>query len=56
MTQISKAYRNIPIIAVTADAFSEERSKAEQAGVDGYIIKPYNSVQLFCELVKFVHE
>ena len=51
-----KAYRNIPIIAVTADAFSEERSKAEQAGVDGYIIKPYNSVQLFCELVKFVHE
>lgn len=51
-----KAYRNIPIIAVTADAFSEERSKAEQAGVDGYIIKPYNSVQLFRELVKFVHE
>ena len=51
-----KAYRNIPIIAVTADAFSEERSKAEQAGVDGYIIKPYNSAQLFCELVKFVHE
>ncbi len=51
-----KAYCNIPIIAVTADAFSEERTTAEQAGVNGYIIKPYNTVQLFHELVKFVHE
>lgn len=51
-----KAYCNIPIIAVTADAFSEERSRAEKAGVNGYIIKPYNAVQLFHELVKYVHE
>ena len=31
---------SIPIIAMTANAFAEDRQKAFEAGMDGYIDKP----------------
>ncbi len=30
----------IPIIALSANAFDEDRALAEEAGMDGYIVKP----------------
>lgn len=33
--------RHVPILALTADAFSETRDKCMQAGMDGVIIKPF---------------
>ena len=36
----------IPIIAVTANAFEEDRREAVQAGMDGHIAKPINPGQL----------
>ena len=42
----------IPIIAMTANAFTEDRLKAKEAGMDEHIAKPVD-VKL---LVKVIHE
>ena len=36
----SERLRNVPVVAVTAEASQAEMSKARQAGVDGFIGKP----------------
>ena len=33
----------MPIIAITANAFDEDRRKCFDAGTDGYVIKPLTS-------------
>ena len=33
---------NIPIVAVTANAFEEDRRQAIGAGMDGHLAKPYD--------------
>lgn len=33
---------NIPIVAMTANAFEEDRQKAFEAGMDAHISKPIN--------------
>ena len=39
-----------PIIAMTANAFEEDKQKAAEAGMDGFAAKPINMPQLFGEL------
>ncbi|WP_251197774.1 response regulator [Anaerotardibacter muris] len=41
------AKASIPIIAVTANAFEEDREEAEEAGMSGYVPKPINIETLF---------
>ena len=41
---------NVPIIAMTADAFEESIKKAKAVGMDGYIVKPVNPSKLFAKL------
>lgn len=43
---------NIPIIAFTANAFPENRERAEEAGMDDFLPKPINSVRLLNSLAK----
>ncbi len=43
---------SIPIIAMTANAFENERQEAEQMGVDEYLTKPIDQDQLFFTLNK----
>ncbi len=51
----------IPIIAVTASAFMEDRQKALDAGADAYLRKPFKEHELFqyidyCLGVRYVYE
>jgi CheY-like chemotaxis protein len=44
----------IPIIAMTANAFEEDRKKAESCGVNGYVAKPIEVDKLFDAIGKIV--
>lgn len=44
------AISSIPILAVTADAFDEDRQKAFRSGMDGHIAKPIEIDSLLCAL------
>lgn len=45
---------NIPIIAMTANAFAEDRQKAFEAGMDGYIAKPIDISKMMETLKGFL--
>lgn len=42
--------RTIPIIAMTANAFDDDKSKAQEAGISSYLVKPIDINQLYQEL------
>ncbi len=42
--------RNIPIIAMTADAFAEDIAACKESGMDGYVSKPLDMKKLIKEL------
>ncbi|MBD5154175.1 MAG: response regulator [Oscillibacter sp.] len=44
------AKAGIPIVAMTANAFEEDRKEAMEAGMDGYVAKPINIEQLMMTL------
>ena len=43
---------NIPIIAVTANAFDEDRKFAMEAGMNGHLAKPYDIPEIMKKLKK----
>ena len=44
---------DIPIVAVTANVFEEDRAFAFDAGMDGYLAKPYEFDRM-CEMLESV--
>ncbi len=46
---------DVPIIALTANAFEMDNAKAAEAGCDGFLTKPVQSSQLFAEIKKYLH-
>ena len=50
-----KKYATLPIIALTANAQAEEKTMAEQAGMDDYITKPIEPRVLFNEIAKWTN-
>lgn len=47
-----EAKANIPILAMTANAFEEDKRKAFNSGMNGHIAKPIDASELFGELSK----
>ena len=43
---------NVPIIALTANAFPENRARATAVGMDDFLVKPTNSARLLRSLLK----
>lgn len=50
------ALRDIPVVALTAYAMSEDKIKVQNAGCDGYITKPYNMATLVNEIVRILQQ
>lgn len=51
-----KAKACIPIVAITANAFEEDKKKAIDAGMDGHIAKPINIEDLFVVLTDIMNK
>ncbi|RDH85310.1 MAG: hypothetical protein DIZ80_02520 [endosymbiont of Galathealinum brachiosum] len=51
---IRESDKNLPIIAVTANALSSDREKCESAGMNDYLAKPFNRKQLTSILSKWL--
>ncbi|MBQ9538992.1 MAG: response regulator [Treponema sp.] len=49
-----KAKAGIPIIALTANAFGEDREKAFQAGMNEHLAKPYEIPKVMAMLSRFL--
>ena len=47
---------SIPIVAMTANAFEEDKKKAFDAGMDGHIAKPINVEDLFVVLTDIINK
>ena len=45
-------YQHIPIIAATANAFTEDKAQCLEAGMDEFLIKPYGAEILFRTLLR----
>ena len=45
-------YRDTPIIAMTANAFAEDKTKCLEAGMNDFLIKPFNPEELFAILLR----
>ena len=47
--------KDIPVMAITAQAMTGDREKCFEAGADGYISKPVNVDELLQELTKIIN-
>ncbi|MBO2517379.1 MAG: hypothetical protein CW338_08930 [Clostridiales bacterium] len=46
--------KHIPIIALSANAFAEDKAKSAEAGMDDHVAKPINVRELFAVLAKYL--
>ena len=49
-------FAKIPIVALSADAFAEQKRRAFDAGISDYLTKPIEFQTLFPVLIKYLHQ
>ncbi len=49
-------YRRIPIIAMTANAFAEDKARCLDAGMDDFLVKPFDPDTLFAMLLRWLNQ
>ena len=49
-------YRETPIIATTAKAFAEDKARCFEAGMNEFLIKPFNPDILFATLLRALNK
>jgi CheY-like chemotaxis protein len=50
------SYRDTPIIAMTANAFVEDKARCIEAGMNDFLIKPFNPNELFSILLRSLNQ
>ena len=50
------AYRDTPVIAMTANAFAEDKLLCVEAGMNDFLVKPFNPNELFVVLLKWLDQ
>ncbi|XAR64387.1 Histidine kinase [Bertholletia excelsa] len=46
---------HVPILAMTADVIQATHEECLKCGMDGYVSKPFEAEQLYCEVSRFFH-
>ncbi|MGA9573230.1 MAG: PAS domain S-box protein, partial [Lysobacterales bacterium] len=54
MSAMPEKTRNIPILAMTANVFEDDRRACEEAGMDGVVLKPVDPNNLFSMILKWL--
>ncbi|MEA1897232.1 MAG: PAS domain S-box protein [Bacteroidota bacterium] len=54
-TMHKKKYKNLPVIALTASILIEVKEKIEEAGLDDFLIKPFDATDLFNMIYSHVY-
>jgi CheY-like chemotaxis protein len=54
LIRASELIRQVPIIALTANAFAEDRNRCLNAGMDDFIAKPFVPEELFAMILKWL--
>ncbi len=52
----SPGYRHTPIIAMTANAFAEDKARCFEAGMSDFLIKPFDPDTLFATLLRALNQ